>query len=134
VFIGVLAGTRAVDRRLLHMVHVLGAGTFGAARLVVWPSMLPSFFAALSVAVPRAVSAAIIGELLVGHDGIGCLIESARQNVDTAGVFAGVAVATALVVAATALVRHIERRAVAWRPNEPQLPFSAFSAPWRSLR
>jgi NitT/TauT family transport system permease protein len=108
VFIGVIAGMRHVDPELVHMVHVLGAGSFTAARLVVWYSMLPFFFAALKIAVPRGVSAAITGELLVGEEGIGYLIESARQNADTVGVFAGLTVATTMVMAATVIVGRIQ--------------------------
>lgn len=122
VFIAVLAGIRNVDRRLMNMVRVLGASPATATRVVVWNSMLPFFFAALRISVPRAVTAAVIGEFLVGGDGIGHLIESSRQNVDTVGVFAGLVVATALVVAATTVVHQIERHVVAWRSSERQLP------------
>lgn len=123
VFIGVLAGCRQVDRRLIDAIRVLGADGFTLVRLVVWPSMLPFFFAALRIAVPRAVSAAIIGEFLIGDKGLGHLIESARQNLDMVGVFAGVAVATALVMAFSGLIDQVERRALRWRPREHTLAF-----------
>lgn len=84
--------------------------------------MLPFLFAALRIAIPRAVSAAVIGEFLVGNEGIGYLIESSRQNVDTIGVFAGLVVATTLVVAATTVICQMERHVVSWRPAEHQLP------------
>ena len=92
------AGIRNVDRRLIDMARVVGASEAAISREVIWNSLLPFFFAALKIALPRAVSAAIIGEFLVGNEGLGYLIEYSRQNFDTIGVFAGIVVATALVL------------------------------------
>lgn len=118
VFIAVFAGIRNVDRRLVDMARIMGAGETSIAREVVWNSLLPFFFAALKIALPRAVSAAIIGEFLVGNEGLGFLIENSRQNFDTTGVFAGIVVATALVLAINAVLVEIDRRFNAWRPTE----------------
>ena len=85
---------------------------------MIWNSLLPFFFAALKIALPRAVSAAIIGEFLVGNEGLGYLIEHSRQNFDTIGVFAGIVVATALVLVINAALERIDRRLNAWRPVE----------------
>ena len=104
VFIAVFAGIRNVDRRLINMARVVGASEAAISREVVWNSLLPFFFASLKIALPRAVSAAIIGEFLVGNEGLGFLIENSRQNFDTTGVFAGVVVATALVLVINAML------------------------------
>jgi NitT/TauT family transport system permease protein len=116
VFIAVFAGIRSVDRRLLNMARVLGASETMISREVIWNSLLPFFFAALKIALPRAVSAAIIGEFLVGNEGLGFMIEDARQSVDTTGVFAGIVVATALVLVINGVLGLIDRRVNAWRP------------------
>ena len=118
VFIAVFAGIRSVDRGLIDMARVAGAGEMAIAREVIWNSLLPFFFAALKIALPRAVSAAIIGEFLVGNEGLGYLIESLRQNFDTTGVFAGIMVATALVLVINAALGMVARRVNAWRPTD----------------
>jgi NitT/TauT family transport system permease protein len=118
VFIAVFAGIRSVDRGLIDMARVAGAGEAAIAREVIWNSLLPFFFASLKIALPRAVSAAIIGEFLVGNEGLGYLIEHSRQNLDTVGVFAGIVVATALVLAINALLVTVDRRVNAWRPTD----------------
>jgi NitT/TauT family transport system permease protein len=64
------------------------------------------------------VSATIIGEFLVGNEGLGYLIEYSRQNFDTTGVFAGIVVATALVLVVNALLVRVDHRINAWRPVE----------------
>ena len=118
VFIAVFAGIRNVDRRLIAMARVVGASEAAISREVVWNSLLPFFFAALKIALPRAVSAAIIGEFLVGNEGLGYMIEHSRQSFDTTGVFTGVVVATALVLVINAVLERIDRRLNAWRPVE----------------
>jgi NitT/TauT family transport system permease protein len=116
IFIAVFAGIRNVDQRLIGMARVVGASEAAISREVIWNSLLPFFFAALRIALPRAVSAAIIGEFLVGNEGLGYMIEYSRQNLDTTGVFTGVLVATALVLAINGLMLRIDRRLNAWRP------------------
>jgi NitT/TauT family transport system permease protein len=118
IFIAVFAGIRNVDGRLISMARVAGASETAISREVIWNSLLPFFFAALKIALPRAISAAIIGEFLVGDEGLGFMIEYSRQNLDTTGVFTGVVVATALVLAINAAVVRVDRRLNAWRPVE----------------
>jgi NitT/TauT family transport system permease protein len=121
IFIAVFAGIRNVDRRLISMARVLGATEAAIAREVIWYSLLPFLFAALKIALPRAVSAAIIGEFLVGNEGLGYMIEYSRQNFDTTGVFTGVFVATALVLVINAAMVRIDRSLNAWRPVEQDI-------------
>jgi NitT/TauT family transport system permease protein len=118
VFIAVFAGIRNVDRRLVDMARIVGASEAAISREVIWNSLLPFFFAALKVALPRAVSAAIVGELLVGNEGLGRYIEQARQSTDTVGVFVGILYATALVLAINVILVYVDRRVQSWRPVE----------------
>jgi NitT/TauT family transport system permease protein len=115
-FITVLAGIRGVDQRLINMARIIGANERSIARKVIWISVLPFFFTGLKVALPRAVSAAIVGEFLVATEGVGYSIEHARQLSDTTGVFAGIVVAVTLVLIINAVVNKLERRALRWRP------------------
>lgn len=118
VFIAIFAGIRNVDRRLINMARVLGASEAMISREVIWNSLQPLFFAALKIALPRAVSATIIGEFLVGNEGLGFMIEYSRQNFDTTGVFTGIVVATVLVLLINAVLVRIDHRLNAWRPTD----------------
>jgi NitT/TauT family transport system permease protein len=121
VFITTLAGVRSVDGRLIDMARIMGAGESAIARKIVWMSLLPYFFTGLKIAMPRAVSATIVGEFLVGTEGVGRYIEHAREISDTVGVFAGIVVATALVLAINTVLNVIERHALRWRPVEREM-------------
>jgi NitT/TauT family transport system permease protein len=118
VFITTSSGIRAVDQRLINMARIVGASERTIARKVIWTALLPFFFTGLKVALPRAVSAAIVGEFLVAVEGVGFSIERARQLSDTTGVFAGIVVAVALVLIINAAVNALERRALKWRPTD----------------
>jgi NitT/TauT family transport system permease protein len=115
-FITVFAGIRGVDQRLVNMARIIGASERTIARKVIWISLLPFFFTGLKVALPRAVSAAIVGEFLVATEGVGYSIEHARQLSDTTGVFAGIVIAVTLVLIINAVVNTLERQALKWRP------------------
>jgi NitT/TauT family transport system permease protein len=117
-FITVFAGIRGVDQRLINMARIIGASERSIARKVIWISLLPFFFTGLKVALPRAVSAAIVGEFLVATEGVGFSIEHARQLSDTTGVFAGIVVAVTLVLIINAVVNALERHALRWRPTD----------------
>jgi NitT/TauT family transport system permease protein len=116
VFINTFSGLRTVDRRLVDMARVVGANRKQVARSIVWAWMQPFIFTGLRLSVPRALSAAIVGEFLVADRGLGHAIENARQTGDTVGVFAGIVVVTLLVLALSAVLNAIERRVLSWRP------------------
>jgi NitT/TauT family transport system permease protein len=121
LFITTFAGIRGVDQRLINMARIIGANERVISREIIWTSMLPFFFTGLKIAFPRAVSATIVGEFLVSTEGVGRYIEHARQVADTTGVFAGIVIAIALVLAINGLVNLIERWALSWRPVEREM-------------
>jgi len=118
IFITTFAGIRAVDRRLINMARVMGASETVISREVIWKALQPFFYAGLKVALPRAVGATIVGEFLVSSQGVGYYIEHSRELSDTVGVFAGIVVATALVLIINMIVERLERIALAWRPMD----------------
>jgi sulfonate transport system permease protein len=120
-FITVFAGIRSVDQRLIDMARIIGASERAIAGKVIWQSLLPFFFTGMKIALPRAVSAAIVGEFLVATEGVGYSIEHARQLSDTTGVFAGIVVAVALVLIINGAVNALEHRALKWRPIDKDM-------------
>jgi NitT/TauT family transport system permease protein len=121
LFITTFAGIRGVDQRLVNMARVIGASERAISREIIWTSLLPFFFTGLKIAFPRAVSATIVGEFLVSSEGVGRYIEHSRQVSDTTGVFAGVVIAIALVLAINGIVNLVERWALRWRPVEREM-------------
>lgn len=99
VFALTYSGLLAIDQRLVMTARVLGASQLQVTRSVVIPAVWPFVLTGLEVALPWALSAAIVAEYLSANNGIGHGIEQARQMSDTVGVFYGIVLATVVVVA-----------------------------------
>lgn len=117
VLVTALAGSRAVDRRLMAMAHLMGATPRAAVLHVLLPAMVPYLISGMRVAIPRAISAAVVGEFIVADAGLGFYIEHSRQTNDIVGVYAGLVVVAVLVLASDALLGMLERRLLRWRPQ-----------------
>lgn len=115
VFISTLSGLRGIDRRLVDMARVMGASPAQIIAKVSRHAILPHVFSGLKIGVPRAISAAIVGEFLVADRGLGYYIEQSRQSVDPVGVFAGIVLVTLLVLLTDTLLGWLQRRAFRWQ-------------------
>lgn len=98
VFSLTYSGLVTVDSRLVMTARVFGANALQVTRNIVIPSVLPFIFTGLQVALPWAVSAALVAEYLSSKTGIGHGIEEARQLGDSVGVYYGIVLATILVL------------------------------------
>ena len=116
LFFNVLAGVRSIDPRLASAVRVLGGREWTVTREIAWQTALPYVFSGLKVALPRAISAAVVGEFIAADRGLGYYINNARAMADPVGLFTGVALVTALVLALDAGLERLQARSLAWRP------------------
>jgi ABC-type nitrate/sulfonate/bicarbonate transport system permease component len=104
VFSLTYSGLTTVDSRLVMTARVLGADALQITRNVVLPTVWPFVLTGLEVALPWAVSAALVAEYLSAKVGIGHGIEQARQMSDSVGVFYGIVLATVLVLFGNAVL------------------------------
>lgn len=116
VFFMTTAGLAAVDQKLIAAARVFGADAALISREIVWPASVPYVFTGLRVAAPYAIGTAVVGELISSNRGLGYLIQAGATDFDPAGIFAGVIVLAALVIALNASLDAAERRLLAWRP------------------
>jgi len=116
VYFATLAGVRALDPRLVQMAQIAGASEHQIARHIVMPSAVPNIFAGFRIAVPYAIAAAVIAELISSNRGLGYLVQTGAMNFDTTSVFAAIVAATLLVHAANALMNALEALLMRWRP------------------
>ena len=116
VFYNCLAGILSIDPRLIAMLRVAGAGEWTITREIVWNTAKPFLFAGLKIALPRALSGAVVGEFIAADAGLGWYIQNARSLNDTTGVVAGAVVVTVLVMAVNAILKRVQTRSLAWRP------------------
>jgi NitT/TauT family transport system permease protein len=116
VFFNVYQGVREVSPTILANARMLGMNEKQLMRNVYWPSALSWMFSSLHTSVGFAVVGAVVGEYLGSAAGLGYLIQQAEGVFDVAGVFAGMFVLAAFVIAIDWLVTLVENRLLVWRP------------------
>ena len=116
VYFSTLSGVRALDARLVQMAQIAGASERQIARHIVMPAAVPNIFAGFRIAVPYAIAAAVIAELISSNRGLGYLVQTGAMNFDTTSVFAAIVAATLLVHAANLLMNTLEAQLMRWRP------------------
>ena len=116
VFFNVYQGVKEVSPTVLANARMLGMSDRQLMRHVYWPSALSWMFSSLHTSVGFAVVGAVVGEYLGSAAGLGYLIQQAEGVFDVAGVFAGMFVLAAFVIAIDWIVTLIENRLLVWRP------------------
>ncbi len=70
-------GLRSVSEQMKDVVGVYGGSTVDVLRRAAFPSALPSFFAAIRISVPGAVTGALIAEFYTTPDSVGKAVNQA---------------------------------------------------------
>jgi NitT/TauT family transport system permease protein len=118
VFMNTVAGVRSVDRGLIDVARVFGAGRLTLIRKILIPAAAPSIMAAIRVTFSRAMVGAILAEFIASTAGLGYMIVRAARQFDIATVFAGVVVIAALVMLVNGIIRLIESRLFPWASGQ----------------
>jgi len=116
--INTYTGVKDVDPELVHMARSLGGSQRAITVHIVMPSIAPWIFAAGRLGVGLGIGATVFGEILSAQHGLGYLIEFASGDLDTAGVFAALAVLAVIGWLATAAVAALERRLFKWQTSD----------------
>jgi NitT/TauT family transport system permease protein/putative hydroxymethylpyrimidine transport system permease protein len=119
VTVNTLDGLRAVDPAQVKMMRTLDAGRWQILRRVEAPSALPYFLSGAKIAAAVAVIGAVFGEWSGSDEGLGHLILVSQGQLQTARVFAAVAVLSVIAIALVATVALIQRRFVGWSVGAP---------------
>ena len=106
--VNIVFGLRSATEAMLDVAKVYGANKFAALRYVAFPASLPSFFAAVKISVPGAITGALLVEWLATGQGIGYAIISAVGRAKTTEVWTYVVVITLVSILLYNLVGLIE--------------------------
>ena len=115
IAVNTLDGLRSVDLGATKMMRTLDASRWQILRRVEAPAALPYAFSGTKIAVAVALIGAVFGEWVGADSGLGHLILLDNGQLETARVFAAVAVLSAMALALFALLALVERRVVTWR-------------------
>ncbi|HEX3325300.1 MAG TPA: ABC transporter permease [Solirubrobacterales bacterium] len=110
-----LDGLRSVDPEAIKMMRTLDASRLQILWRVEAPTALPYAFSGAKIAVAVAMIGAVFGEWAGANSGLGHLILQDNAQLETARLFASVALLAAMAIALFALLALAERRVVTWR-------------------
>ena len=110
ITITVLLGLRGLDTDIIDAARLDGA--YGLSMLVHMelPMTLPAIYTGLRTGFTLSITGAVVGEMIMGGDGLGMLLSTQRDKVDTTGMFSTI---TLLCILATTIhwaLHELEQR------------------------
>lgn len=108
VFFNAFVGAQQVDQIYIDVLRVMGASRWDLFRKVVFPHAAGWIFTGLRFALPRALIAAVVGEIISSNRGLGYLLEESGGMFDVAGILVAVGVLALLGVLLNFLVSRTE--------------------------
>jgi sulfonate transport system permease protein len=117
VYLNLYNGIRGVDRRLLDAAVSFGLSPRQLIVHVILPGALPSLLVGFRYALTVSIVMLVIAEQINASAGLGFLVNNARDFMRTDVIVACLMVYALLGLGADFIVRLIEARALAWRPN-----------------
>jgi ABC-type nitrate/sulfonate/bicarbonate transport system permease component len=106
--VNIVFGLHSASPQMLDVVTVYGGNSWTALRKVALPASAPSFFAAVRISVPGALTGALLVEWLATGDGIGSTIQTAYSQVQFSLVWSAVVVVTAVSLVLYNVVQVVE--------------------------
>lgn len=111
--VNIVFGLRSAPPAMYDLANVYGGNKLDALRTVAFPSSLPSFFAALKISVPGAITGALLVEWLATGQGIGYAIVSAIGRARPSEVWTHVALITIVSIILYNIVALLEESVLA---------------------
>jgi len=118
ITLNLLAGLRSVEPDLLKLMRSMGASRARTLRSVELPASLPSLFTGLKVAATVSVAGAVFGEWAGGAEGLGRLVLTANNQLQTERLYAGTVLLALIAIALFVLAVLLERLICPWTREE----------------
>jgi ABC-type nitrate/sulfonate/bicarbonate transport system permease component len=118
IILAVVAGVQNIKPILLTSARSMGASRWQLLRHVVFPHMIPSFFAGMRLAMTGVLLGVLLSELYVSTTGIGYFTALFTQNFDPTRLFGLIAMLAAMAIALNEIVRRARRISAAGTRSE----------------
>lgn len=115
LYLNTFAGIRGIDRKVLEAAKSMHLSWSQRIRHVVLPGALPQTLVGLRQSLGIAWLSLIVAETISADSGLGYMINLAREFQQTDVIVVGLAVYSLLGLTTDAIVRYLERKALAWR-------------------
>jgi NitT/TauT family transport system permease protein len=115
IIVTVVAGVQNLKPILLVSARSMGASRWQIFRHVIFPHMVPSFFAGMRLGMSGVLLGVLLAELYVSTAGIGYFTQMFTENFDPTKLFGLIAMLAAMAIVLNELVRRAENRFSRWR-------------------
>jgi NitT/TauT family transport system permease protein len=121
VFMNTVAGIQSVNPQHVDMMRVMSASRLAILRKVVLPTAVPFLILGMRLSVPEAMIGAVIGEFISANSGLGYLVYSASNELNTAVSMAALLVLVLVVAFGDMLLGLLDRIVVPGRARQLDL-------------
>ncbi|WP_286163072.1 MULTISPECIES: ABC transporter permease subunit [unclassified Streptomyces] len=108
MLVNTMLGLRELDPEVLNAARVDGVGRWGMLRHIEFPLALPSILAGVRTGCTLSITGAVVGEFVMGGEGLGQLLAVQRGQADSTGLFVSLLTLTLLAAATYGTVRLVE--------------------------
>jgi ABC-type nitrate/sulfonate/bicarbonate transport system permease component len=115
IVITVVAGVQNLKPILLTSARSMGANRWQIFRHVIFPHMIPSFFAGMRLGMSGVLLGVLLAELYVSTAGIGYFTTMFTESFDPTKLFGLITMLAAMAIALNEIVRRAENRFSRWR-------------------
>ena len=115
IYMGVAAGIRGVDRKLVEVAQLMRLGSFALVRRVLLPAALPSVLTGLRNGLSLAWMFMVAGELIAASSGLGYLLTDGRETSRADLVLAAIVLLAVLGKLSDTAMARLEQRLLSWR-------------------
>ncbi|WP_119312509.1 taurine ABC transporter permease TauC [Morganella morganii] len=118
VLISTMQGIMAAPGNRIRAVQSLGANRLQVLRYVILPSALPQMLTGIRIGLGVGWSTLVAAELVAAQQGLGFMVQSAAQFLNTGIVITGIAVIAVVALAIELALRHLQQALVPWYGKE----------------
>ena len=115
VALGARAGVRSAAIEQIHAAYSFGATRWQVLRHVILPAAMPEILTAMRIGIGFGWTTLVAAEMVAATQGIGYMVLSASQFLQTAVVIMGIIVIAAIAYVFDLLMRFVERKVVPWK-------------------
>ena len=115
VALGARAGVRSAAIEQIHAAYSFGATRWQVLRNVILPAAMPEILTAMRIGIGFGWTTLVAAEMVAATKGIGYMVLSASQFLQTPTVIMGIVIIAAIAYAFDMLMRFVEQKLVPWK-------------------
>ena len=115
VALGARAGVRSAAIEQVHAAYSFGATRWQVLRYVILPAAMPEILTSMRIGIGFGWTTLVAAEMVAATRGIGYMVLSASQFLQTSVVIMGIIVIAAIAYLFDLTMRALERRLVPWK-------------------